>query len=350
MIPHPCRVTVYGGGSWGTALAHVLACAGHKVSLLLRDAALAAGINRRHENSRYLPGLSLHQGVVARIGTEASPETAAETSADALQDADIWVLALPCQSQRQALERVRHKLGPETVIVNAAKGLELGSLKPMSQVVREALGLHRDFARRYAALSGPSFAQETVRGKPTAVVLGCGDEDQGARLREIFATPWFRSYSSPDLSGVELGGAVKNVIAIAAGVCDGLDFGHNARAALVTRGLAEITRLGTAMGARPATFMGLSGLGDLMLTCAGSLSRNRHVGLQLGRGRSMAAILADMNSVAEGVKTTSAVYELAGRLNVDMPIAVAMHRLMNGETSPMEAVTDLMSRSLKEES
>lgn len=225
-------ITVYGGGSWGTALAHVLASAGREVSLLLRDEAVAAAVNERHENPRYLPGLPL------------APSLRAVTDSSVLGASDVWVLAVPCQNQRGALEAARTLLRPETVIVNAAKGIELDTLKPLSVVTREALGgMEEDVRCRYAMLSGPSFAREVVENKPSAVVLGCAEETLGARLRAMFATPWFRCYSSPDVRGVELGGAVKNVIAIAAGVCDGLRFGDNARAALVTRGLAEITRL-----------------------------------------------------------------------------------------------------------
>lgn len=330
-------VTVYGGGSWGTALAHVLACAGCETRLLVRDAAVAEAVNEKGENPRYLPGLRLHEGVRAVMDLSV------------LARSDLWVLAVPCQSQRTALEGVRYLLRPDTVLVNAAKGIELNSLKPMSEVVAEALGLPGNFSRRYAVLSGPSFAREVVERKPTAVVLGCADEDLGASLRELFALSWFRSYSSTDVRGVELGGAVKNVIAIAAGVSDGLNFGHNARAALITRGLAEITRLGMALGARPATFMGLSGLGDLMLTCTGDLSRNRQVGLRLGRGESPAAITEAMHSVAEGVKTSAAVYRLAQSLGVDMPITAAMNAVLDGSLSPADAVRGLMSRALKEE-
>ncbi len=330
-------VTVYGGGNWGTALAHVLACGGRGTRLLVRDAAVAEAVNKRHENPRYLPGLRLHAGVLA------------VTDPSVLAESDVWVLAVPCQSQRGALEDVRSLLRPSTVVVNASKGIELNSLKPMSEVAAESLGLPGHFERRYAVLSGPSFAREVVECKPTAVVLGCADEALGASLRELFATTWFRSYSSTDVRGVELGGAVKNVIAIAAGVSDGLKFGYNARAALVTRGLAEITRLGVALGARPSTFMGLSGVGDLMLTCAGDLSRNRQVGLRLGRGESLAAIGEAMRTVAEGVKTSAAVYRLAQSLGVDMPITAAMNAVLDGSLSPADAVRGLMSRALKEE-
>ncbi len=330
-------VTVYGGGSWGTALAHALACGGHGTRLLVRDATVAEAVNERHENPRYLPGLRLHADVLA------------VTDPSVLAESDVWVLAVPCQSQRAALEDVRRLLRPSTVVVNASKGIELNSLKPMSEVAAEGLGRPGHFERRYAVLSGPSFAREVVECKPTAVVLGCADETLGASLRELFATTWFRSYSSTDVRGVELGGAVKNVIAIAAGVSDGLEFGHNARAALITRGLAEITRLGMALGARPSTFMGLSGLGDLMLTCAGDLSRNRQVGLGLGRGESLVSVIKAMRTVAEGVKTSAAVYRLAQSLGVDMPITAAMNAVLDGSLSPVEAVRGLMSRALKEE-
>ena len=330
-------VTVYGGGSWGTALAHALACGGHGTRLLVRDATVAEAVNERHENPRYLSGLRLHANVLA------------VTDPSVLAESDVWVLAVPCQSQRAALEDVRRLLRPSTVVVNASKGIELNSLKPMSEVAAAGLGLPGHFERRYAVLSGPSFAREVVECKPTAVVLGCADETLGASLRDLFATTWFRSYSSTDVRGVELGGAVKNVIAIAAGVSDGLEFGHNARAALITRGLAEITRLGVALGARPSTFMGLSGLGDLMLTCAGDLSRNRQVGLGLGRGESLASVIKAMRTVAEGVKTSAAVYRLARSLGVDMPITAAMNAVLDGSLSPVEAVRGLMSRALKEE-
>ncbi len=332
------KATVYGGGSWGTALAHVLAAAGRDVTLLLRDPDVAGAVNARHENPRYLPGLTLHPGVKAA------------TDARVLGASDLWVVAVPCQSQRKALEDVRDFLRPGTVVVNASKGIELATLKTMSAVAAESLGKGgAGLGGRYAALSGPSFAHEVIACKPTAVVLGCADEALGAKLRAYFATPWFRCYSCPDVAGVELGGAVKNVIAIAAGVSDGLDFGHNARAALITRGLAEITRLGVSLDARPSTFMGLSGLGDLMLTCTGDLSRNRQVGLRLGRGESMADIAASMRTVAEGVKTTAAVRRLADERGIDMPITAAMAALLDGTLAPARAVTELMTRELKEE-
>ena len=334
------RVTVFGGGSWGTALAQLLAQSdeiSEPVNLLVRDAEVAKNINSRHENTRYLPGQRLHKNIMAIAELEI------------LRESNIWVISVPVQNQRKALQDVCQYLGQDTIIVNSSKGIELNSLLPLSAVVQEALDDPPFFANRYAMLSGPSFAREVMEAKPTAVVLGCVNVELGAYLRKVFATAWFRSYSSLDVRGVELGGAVKNVIAIAAGVSDGLNFGHNARAALITRGLAEITRLGVAMGAQQATFMGLSGLGDLMLTCTGDLSRNRQVGLRLGQGQSQAEIVAGLGSVAEGVKTADAVNQLAKKHGVEMPITASMDGLLRGTLNPMQAVKNLMSRSLKSE-
>ena len=331
----PClRVAVAGGGSWGTALAHVLAVRGHTVRLVLRDASVAEAVNTRHENPRYLPGRLLHAGVTA------------STQAGDMAECDLVLLTVPCQQVRAFLTASRDFFAPGVVLVNAAKGLETGSLTTVAQVVDEVLG---DKNPRYAILSGPSFAAEVMDGQPTAVVLGCADEQVGAWLRGIFSTRWFRCYSSTDVAGVELGGALKNIMAIAAGVCDGLGFGHNARAALMTRGLAEISRIGVACGARAMTFMGLSGLGDLTLTCTGDLSRNRQVGLRLGRGESLDDIVHSLGMVAEGVKTAEAVHALAGRLGVSAPITAAMHAILQEGKDPGAAVTELMTRTLKEE-
>lgn len=334
-------IAVLGGGSWGTALAHLLAHAGHSVALLLRDAEQAAHINAHHENPRYLQGVPLHPGIRAVAGDTGGPE-----QAEALAGASILVLSVPCQAMRRTLRGLAGVVPPDCVLVNTAKGIEVSELVTVERMVREELP---GFVDRYAVLSGPSFALEVATCKPTAVVLGCRDERLGARLREVFATPWFRSYSSTDVPGVELGGAIKNIIAIAAGLSDGLGFGLNARAALVTRGLAETSRLGVALGARAATFMGLSGLGDLMLTCSGDLSRNRQVGLRLGAGESLEDIVASMRMVAEGVKTTQAVYRLAQRLGVDMPVTGTMYSVLYEGFAPREAVQALMGRQLKEE-
>lgn len=328
------RVAVAGGGSWGTALAHVLAVRGHEVRLILRDNAVADAVNECHENPRYLPGRTLHSSV-----------TASTKPAD-MAGRDLVVLAVPCQQVRDFLITSGDVLSQGAVLVNAAKGLEIGSLSTVAQVVDEVLAHKKP---HYAILSGPSFAEEVLDEQPTAVVLGCADEQVGAWLRTVFSSRWFRCYSSTDVTGVELGGALKNVMAIAAGVCDGLGFGHNARAALMTRGLAEISRIGVASGARAMTFMGLSGLGDLTLTCTGDLSRNRQVGLRLGQGESLEDIVRSLGMVAEGVKTAEAVHALAARLGVSAPITAAMHVILREGKCPRAAVTELMTRTLKEE-
>ncbi len=329
------RIAVLGGGSWGTALAHTFAAKKHAVTLLTRDGAIAEAVNAVHENPRYLPGLALNPALAAT----ADPERA-------LRAAELCILAIPCQHLRCGLRDMAGLFPPGAVPVCAGKGIERGSLALMSQVVREELP---DFAPRYAVLSGPSFAHEVMAGLPTALVLGCEDRQLGERLREELSAPHFRVYSSPDRAGVECGGALKNVIALAAGISDGLGFGHNSRAALVTRGLAEMSRLGEALGAVPSTFMGLSGLGDLVLTCTGDSSRNRQVGLRLGRGESLSAVVESMSSVAEGVPTTEAAHDLAKKLGVDLPITTVMRAILDGAVEPESAVRSLMARSLKEE-
>jgi len=334
MTAHNLRTVVAGGGSWGTALAHVLARNGHDVTIALRDEAVARAINERHENPHYLPGKRLHPGVKA----SASPEV--------LTDCGFLVLAVPCQHQRAWLQANRHRLSSGCVLINASKGFEASTALPMSRITHEVLA-GQDF--RYAVLSGPSFAAEVIEEHPTAVVLGCSDETLGAQLREHFSTPFFRCYSSTDITGVEAGGSLKNVMAIAAGMCDGLGFGSNTRAALITRGLAELARIGVAMGARPLTFMGLSGLGDLTLTCTGALSRNRQVGLRLGQGESLEDIVSSLGMVAEGVKTTQAALHLAEHYHVAAPITRTVYRIIHENAAPRDAVTELMIRSLKEE-
>ena len=302
------RVCVAGGGSWGTALAHLLAGLGYDVCLWLRDEAAAASINDMHENTRYLPGLPLH------------PALRADTEPRAL-GASILVLAIPCQQLRAWLAAHQRHFCASPILINAAKGLEVGSLATPSRIVAESLS---GTPFRFAALSGPSFAAEVLRGLPTAVVLAGRDAELVRHLRELLSGPRFRCYSSADVVGVEMGGALKNVMAIAAGVCDGLHFGHNTRAALMTRG-------------------------DLTLTCTGDLSRNRQVGLRLGRGEALDDITASLGMVAEGVKTTLAVHDLAQRLGVDAPITSAMHSILFSGEQPADAVTRLMTRTLREE-
>ena len=327
--------TVIGGGSWGTALANLLADKGLPVSLLVRRQEAAEEIMQRHENSRYLPGFSL------------SPALRATTSpSDALRGAKICILAVPCQEMRTTLQDLAPYIPADAIPVCASKGLEINGLHSMREVVEATLPAQ---AERYAILSGPSFAREVMEHKPTAVVLGCADPVLAESLRETLSTPRFRVYSSPDVIGVELGGAVKNVMAIAAGLCDGLALGHNARAALITRGLAEMSRLGKAMGAKENTFMGLSGMGDLVLTCTGDLSRNRQVGLRLAVGETIEHITATMHMVAEGVKTTEALCALGERYGIDLPLAGAVFKVTHNGFEPGAMVRELMARTLREE-
>lgn len=329
------KISVLGAGAWGTALADMLARKGTETVLWGRDARTVESVNRYHENTSRLPGVSLCPDLRA----ESDPEVA-------LSGSDVILCAIPTQHMRRALESFREFLPQNPVLVCASKGIELESLAPMSRVVAEALdGLHP----RYAMLSGPSFAAEVARGLPTSVSLGCEDHALGHRLQAELSADRFRVYFTPDFRGVELGGAVKNVIAIAAGIADGLDFGHDARAALITRGLSEMSRLGQAMGAQQSTFMGLSGMGDLVLTCTGDLSRNRQVGLKLGRGMSLSQAVDEMGAVAEGVKTTRSLYELAKKLDVELPITEQAYRILYKDKDPARAVMDLMGRSLKDE-
>ncbi|SIN89769.1 NAD(P)H-dependent glycerol-3-phosphate dehydrogenase [Halodesulfovibrio marinisediminis] len=329
------NVTVIGGGSWGTALAQLLAEKGYQVPLLVRDPKQAEAINSTRENAKYLPNVPLHKNITATADPNA-----------ALSGSRHIVFSVPCQVFRSTLKKLEPLIEEDTVIICTNKGLELDTGKTVSEVVTEELGHKKPV---FAMLSGPSFAAEVVRGMPTAVVLGCSDARCGKDLREMFSNENFRAYSSTDVLGVELGGAFKNVIAIAAGMSDGLKFGANARAALITRGLAEMSRLGVAMGAKAETFMGLSGMGDLVLTCTGDLSRNRQVGLKLGQGKTMAEILEEMQQVAEGVKTTTAVHQLAQRLNVELPITATMHAIIHDGKNPHDAWRELMKRELREE-
>ena len=329
------RISILGGGSWGTALGHAFAGTGHAVTVLTRGEDAAREIREQHTNEKYLPGCSIHPGVTATVDPEV-----------ALHGADVAVLAVPCQSMREFLRGIADLVPDGAAVVCASKGMERGTHALMSSLVAEEIPR---LAPRYAILSGPSFAKEVMRSLPTAVVLGCADQTLAERLRAELATPMFRVYSSRDVIGVECGGALKNVMALAAGIADGLGFGHNSRAALITRGLAEMSRLGAALGGEPATFMGLSGMGDLVLTATGDLSRNRQVGLRIGRGESLEAIIASMHNVAEGVPTTEAAHDLARERAIDLPVTFAMHAIFHGETDPESAVRGLMSRALKEE-
>ena len=323
-----------GGGSWGTALAWLLAGKGREVRLWVRDPTLAAAIEDARENPRYLPGVRLPD-----------PLRATADLGEALAGAEIVVSVLPSHVVRGVMSEARPHVGRGAIVVSASKGIEEGTLARMSEVLADLLGDRT----RLAVLSGPSFAAEVCRGAPTAVTLAAADAEVAEAARAAFFAPRFRVYTSDDVVGVELGGAVKNVVAIATGIADGLEYGHNARAALITRGLAEISRLGTALGGRRLTFMGLAGLGDLVLTCTGELSRNRTVGLRLGRGEPLGAILESMRQVAEGVRSTRSVRDLAARAGIEMPIVDQVYEMLYHEKSPQVVVEELMTRESKPE-
>jgi len=305
-------IGVIGAGSWGTTLADMLAKKGHRVTLWVYEQELVGEMQASRENSIYLPGIRLAEKLQIT-----------GSLAEASRDKDLLLFVVPSQVLRRVLVDAVPHIGEDTLTVSASKGIEVESLKLVSQVYAESLP--EAFYRKFAVLSGPSFAREVALEMPTAVVAAASDPLVAKKVQDIFNCPFFRVYTNSDVIGVELGGAVKNVIAIAAGITDGLGFGCNTRAALITRGLAEIARLGQALGGRAETFAGLAGMGDLVLTCTGDLSRNRSVGIQLGQGRTLNDILADMRMVAEGVKTTESTCLLARKLGVEMPIAFKVH-------------------------
>ena len=329
-------VTILGAGSWGTALAVHLARLGHQVSLWARSADFAAALVQASENAVYLPG-------VAFPGT-LTPTGSLE---DACAGTDMAVFVCPSSGIRGLAETVRPLLREHALIVSAAKGVEQETRLTMSAVLEQVLG--DDRGGRIAVLSGPSFAREVGVGMPTAVTAAAPDVSVAEEVQRVFTGQTFRVYTSTDVVGVEVGGAVKNVIAVAAGVSDGLGFGHNSRAALITRGLAEITRLAVRLGADRQTLSGLSGLGDLVLTCTGDLSRNRTVGLRLGRGERLEEIVASMKEVAEGVRNTRSVRDLARSVAVEMPITEQIYELLYEAKPPRQVVIDLMTRGLKRE-
>jgi len=329
-------VTVLGAGSWGTAIAKGLADRGLRVRLWARRDELALSIEGQRENSGYLPGHPLPDTLLATSDLER-----------ALAGTDGVYVVVPSHGLRQVVRDATAFLPERGPIVTATKGIENDSLQWMTQVLEDVLPM--TMHGRICALGGPSFAKEVAAGMPSAVCLASRDHKIGLLAQHQLASERFRVYTTEDVVGVEIGGALKNVMAIAAGAADGLGFGHNARAALITRGLAEMARLGMHLGANPLTLAGLSGLGDLVLTCTGDLSRNRRVGLEMAGGRSLAAVLADMRMVAEGVKTAKSAYDLAQREGVDMPITTEVYRALYEGKSPLEAVSSLLSRTLKPE-
>jgi len=338
-------IAVIGGGSFGTCLAMLCAReregddAGHAcadVTIWARDELVVDAIERERRNPRYLKDVVLPPGVRATTSL-----------AEALRDRELAILAVPSHALRDVMCEAAPLVEDGALLVSTVKGIELESGLTMHGVLEEVLApAHHP---RIVSLSGPSFASEIARRKPTVVTLACREETYAISVQATLSCPWFRCYTNTDVIGVELGGALKNVIAIATGIADGMEGGHNARAALMTRGLAEITKLGIHLGAEATTFLGLSGMGDMILTCTGDLSRNRRVGLALGRGRALAEILEEMGEVAEGVQTTRAACRLAERAGIEMPICETVRAVLDGEMTPAEAGRSLMTRQLRSE-
>lgn len=329
------RAAVLGTGSWGTAFAKVLADAGTDVVLWARRPELAAAVRDTHENPDYLPGVGLPANL-----------TATSDAVEAVSGAEFVVLAVPSQSLRDNLAAVAGALEPDAVLVSLMKGVELGTTLRMSEVVVEVADVP---AERVAVVSGPNLAKEIAVGQPAATVVACSDPHACARLQLTSTTPYFRPYTNRDVVGCELGGAVKNVIALAVGMAEGMGFGDNTKASLITRGLAETSRLGAALGADPLTFMGLAGLGDLVATCTSPLSRNRTFGEKLGRGQTLAELVAQKQQTAEGVKSCRSILDLARKHDVDMPITENVVRVVHQGMAPRDMVRTLMSRSTKAE-
>lgn len=336
-VERPLQIGVIGAGSWGTALAIHLARAGHHVRLWAHGDGRADELNQDRQNARYLPGIALPPTLTATADLE-----------DACSGKELIVTVTPSHVTREVMTRAVPFLPEHVPIVSATKGIENDSLMTVSDVLEEVLPIR--FHPYLAYLSGPSFAQEVGLGMPTTVVVAAYSDRLASQVQQIFYQERFRVYRSTDVVGVEIGGSLKNVIAIAAGCADGMGFGHNARAGLITRGLAEMSRLAVARGANPLTLAGLAGMGDLVLTCTGGLSRNRQVGMRLGQGESIRDILGDMTMVAEGVKTARSVHDLGLRVGVELPICESVYQVLYEGKSPHQALIDLMGRELKRES
>jgi glycerol-3-phosphate dehydrogenase (NAD(P)+) len=327
------QIAVLGAGSWGTTLANLLAAKGDSVRIWAYEAEVVEAINRKHENPLFLPGFPLEPSLRAYGDVH-----------EAVDGAPVIVSAAPSHAVRTVVSSIRGVVRPGTLVVSATKGIETDSLALMSAVFDECLP-----EARFAALSGPSFAQEVCEGQPTLVVAASRDETTARDAQRIFATPRFRVYSHDDVIGVELAGALKNVIAIAAGILEGLGMGHNPRAALITRGLAEITRLGIALGASPLTFAGLAGMGDLILTATGNLSRNRALGVALAQGQTLDDYRAAHRSVAEGANTSKAGAALGAKMGVELPITAKVCEVLFSGKAAREGIAELMARELKSE-
>lgn len=329
-------IGIVGAGSWGTALAQTFACNGHKVYLYARRSEHREELEITRENKKYLPGVNLVETIII-----------SKSLAETVLDRDMILMAVPTQTFRSVYEEVSNiliKHNENPVILNVAKGIEKKSHLLLSEVAKQVRS-----DSRYAVLSGPSHAEEVGRFKPTTVAIASSDINLSKELQRELMTSRFRIYANDDLKGVELGGALKNIIALGAGISDGIGFGDNARAALMTRGLVEMTRIGTAMGAKRETFSGLTGLGDLIVTCDSKHSRNRRCGILIGEGMKVSEAIKEVGMVVEGITTTEATYELAGKLNVDMPITETIYKVIEGKINALEAVDILMGRDGKVE-
>ena len=334
--PPEMRIGVVGAGSWGTALAHLLAGKGYDVDLWVYETEVADQIRTHRENRAFLPGVTLPENLVP-----------SNDLASVVEGKPMVLVVVPSHVMRSTAGQLAGCLGQDAVVVSASKGIENSTYLTMTGVLRQVIPSLS--AGRLAVLSGPSFAKEVARLVPTVVTVASAERKTADWVQSVFAAPYFRVYAHDDVIGVELGGAVKNVIAIAAGIVDGLGLGLNTRAALITRGLAEIRRLGASLGANPRTFSGLAGVGDLMLTCTGALSRNHTVGHKLGEGKTLDDILSEMTMVAEGVKTAKSVYNLSQKLSVEMPISHEIYHILYEGTPPVVALKRLMARDLKAE-
>lgn len=330
------KIGVIGGGSWGTALANLIASKSHRVDLWVREKEVYEEIRGEGENKTFLPGVRLSSNIRPSLDIE-----------EVFRDKDLLVVAVPSHVFREVMTPIYHSFSSKTRLLVATKGIENQSLMLMSQITSSLLG--EEVLNRYACLGGPSFAKEVAKGLPTVVTIASKDLGLARALQLFMHTEWFRVYVTEDVMGVQLAGALKNVIAIAAGMCDFLGFGHNTRAALITRGLVEITRLGLMMGAEARTFAGLAGLGDLVLTCTSDLSRNRTFGYKIGAGMTVEEILSTTRMVAEGLRTSKSAYNLSKIYGCDMPITEQVYQILYEGKPPKEAAKEVMTRSLKEE-
>ncbi len=330
------KCTVIGGGSWGSAFAVHLGRQNIPTRIWIREKDIFEETRKYRENRTFLPGTVFPSHVDFSHDLE-----------EAMDNAEAVFIVVPSDFCRDMYQRLQPLISEKQIIVSLTKGIEKKSLKRMSELMQEIFG--NGFSNRIAVLSGPSFAREVAESHPTAVVVASHDQQISRSIQHLVSNPFFRAYSSNDVTGVELAAAVKNVMAIAAGISDGLEYGLNSLAALITRGIAELTRLGKKMGANPGTFAGLAGIGDLVLTCTGKLSRNRYVGHEIGKGKSLNLVLSGMKMVAEGVTTTQSVRDLAKKMNIEMPICEQVYHVLYQQKKPRHALQDLMTRELKEE-